>query len=231
MGTEIQEKYFTMNEPFGSSKPHRLMDPSKLNRLSQIEIANPCSEDWDKMNGDDQQRFCAGCGCFVHNVSAMAANDAEKLLSKSEKVCTRLLVDERKGVLTRDGWIPRLMLAGAISISAAGCAVNPEAAGPTLAPYSGGSEQGEVLGKVAVPQKQEPPKPEPKFLLGDVAVQQKPKPLMGKPAPPKELTGTPAPPQHLTGWPKMIAEKPTKFNKPSKPPKKISLKKTTRKKR
>jgi hypothetical protein len=144
----------------------------------------------------------------------MTAKDAEKLLSKTEKVCTRLLVDERKGVLTRDGWIPRLMLAGAISISAAGCTVNTgEASVPALAPYTANPEQIETLGKVAVPQKQNPPKTEPKFLVGDVAVPQ-------KPTQPQATMGTPVAPQKLMGKPAKHTVKPVKNIINSKPPKK-----------
>ncbi len=104
------------------------MDPSKLNHLRQIEIAKPCPEDWDAMDGDDQRRFCAGCGCFVNNISAMDAEAAEELLSSSNKTCTRILVDPKKGILTRDGWIPRLVLAGAVAATVAGCSENS----PTL---------------------------------------------------------------------------------------------------
>jgi hypothetical protein len=97
------------------------MDPSKLNHLRQVEIAKPCSEDWESMEGNDIERFCAGCGCFVHNIAAMEAISAEQLLSGAEKVCTRIIVDAKKGVLTRDGWIPRLAIVGAVASSVAGC--------------------------------------------------------------------------------------------------------------
>lgn len=141
------------------------MDLSRLTRLRQIAISNPCPEDWDSMEGDQQKRFCAGCGCFVHNVSSLDANEAEKLLDTTERVCTRLIVDKQKGVLTRDGWVPRLLLAGAIAATVAGC--SNETAQP-------------LTGSPATPVKNAP-SPEisqPSAIMGDVAVT--PEPTLGK---------------------------------------------------
>ena len=98
------------------------MDFSKLELLTQVRIEKPCLEDWDEMSGDEQNRHCAGCGCCVHNVAEMSAIDAESLLSRPERVCARFTVDAKQNVLTRDGWIPRLLLAGAIAATATGCA-------------------------------------------------------------------------------------------------------------
>lgn len=98
------------------------MDFSKLELLTQVRIEKPCPEDWDEMSGDEQKRHCAGCGCSVHNIAEMSAIDAESLLTKPERVCARLTVDAKQNVLTRDGWIPRLLLAGAIAATATGCA-------------------------------------------------------------------------------------------------------------
>lgn len=106
------------------------MSKSKLTRLKLFQIATPCHEDWDKMEGDDQKRFCAGCGCFVNNLAAMSATEAEELLSSTERVCTRATFDTKRGVLTRDGWIPRLVLAGAIAAIAAGCNTTTGESGP-----------------------------------------------------------------------------------------------------
>lgn len=73
------------------------------------------------MEGDEAKRFCAGCGCFVHNVEQMDAAQAEALLSNQERVCTRLTINAKREILTRDGWIPRLILAGAVAATVAGC--------------------------------------------------------------------------------------------------------------
>jgi hypothetical protein len=103
------------------------MNTSKLTQLRQIMIPKPCSESWEDMSGDEQKRFCAGCGCHVHNISAMKASDAEQLLQSEEPVCTKIKVDEHNRVLTLDGWIPRLMLAGALTATAAVAAAQTEA--------------------------------------------------------------------------------------------------------
>ena len=94
------------------------MDLSKLNLLRQVEIQLPCPEDWESMDGDEARRFCAGCGCHVHNLAGLPAAEGEQLLA-SQSVCARITVDPEKGILTRDGWIPRLLLTGAMAAAAA----------------------------------------------------------------------------------------------------------------
>ena len=174
------------------------MDPKKLNHLRQIEIANPCPKNWDAMAGDEQRRFCAGCGCFVHNISELTAETAEALLRKSDKVCTRITVDAKRGVLTRDGWIPKLMLAGAMAATVAGCSpTNGEMAMGTV-PAVSSEQQGDILGKVAI----QDPKSDPKVFVGDYAVPAKPTKqtkgtlhLLGHRAPITRTMGKPAVPR------------------------------------
>ncbi|MBS1726565.1 MAG: hypothetical protein JST51_07570 [Armatimonadetes bacterium] len=101
------------------------MKGSKFEKLQRIDVSFQCPENWDSMEGDDRQRFCAGCGCHVHNIAEMPAEEAEALAASTGKVCVRLTVNEKLGVLTKDGWIPRLALAGAIAATAAGCASSP----------------------------------------------------------------------------------------------------------
>lgn len=84
-------------------------------------IATPCPEDWDKMTGNEQKRHCAGCGCHVLNVAEMKAGEAEALVSLPERTCVRLTFDENRSVLTLDGWIPRMLLAGAVAATVSGC--------------------------------------------------------------------------------------------------------------
>ncbi|MBI1334797.1 MAG: hypothetical protein GC165_18170 [Armatimonadetes bacterium] len=100
------------------------MKPSTFQNLRRINVSFQCPESWDSMEGDERQRFCAGCGCHVHNIAEMPAEDAEELakLSQDEKVCIRLTLHERLGIRTRDGWIPRLALAGMLAVTSAGCA-------------------------------------------------------------------------------------------------------------
>lgn len=116
------------------------MELSKLSLLRQVEIQAPCPENWDAMTGDEARRFCAGCGCHVHNLAQIPAAEAEQLLTQPDRVCTRIVMDAKKGILTGDGWIPRLLAAGAIA--ATGFA-SPEmgepsvsSIGQTIAPQS-----------------------------------------------------------------------------------------------
>lgn len=98
------------------------MDISKFDRLRRARIDKPCPEDWDKMEGDEKRRFCLGCGKYVDNVANLGVEEAEELLARGEQVCVRMSTDSQKGILTRDGWIPRILLAGAFVASAGGCA-------------------------------------------------------------------------------------------------------------
>lgn len=97
------------------------MDVSKLELLTQVRIEEPCQADWDAMSGDEQRRHCSQCGCDVHNVEALSVVDADALLNTTERVCLRMMVDDQRNVLTRDGWIPRMILAGAMASAVAGC--------------------------------------------------------------------------------------------------------------
>lgn len=94
------------------------------------------------MEGDEQRRFCSGCGCFVNNLSEMTADESETLLSGSGRKCVRATVDAKHGILTKDGWIPRLLLAGAIATMAVGCETNTgEVSCPTNEPVQESPEE------------------------------------------------------------------------------------------
>jgi hypothetical protein len=72
--------------------------------LDQIQIASPCSADWNAMQGDERRRFCEQCKLHVHNLSAMTRDEAEALLlsAASGRVCTRFFRRADGTVLTRD---------------------------------------------------------------------------------------------------------------------------------
>ena len=88
----------------------------------------------------------------------MKADEAEQVLNTSERICARITVDESRGVLTKDGWIPRLLLAGAVAASVAGCAPQAfqgEANVPSQVQATRPQAQPEkTMGKVAVSQAQ-----------------------------------------------------------------------------
>ncbi len=61
-----------------------------MKRLT-LEHTFSCSEDWDKMTGDEQRRLCAACNCTVTNISAMTEREAvrvtEDLLQHTGEAC------------------------------------------------------------------------------------------------------------------------------------------------
>ena len=71
--------------------------------LDLIEIRTPCPANWDQMEGDRQTRFCQGCQKHVHNLSAMSADEAERLVCQNAgRLCVRFERDLEGRVLTLD---------------------------------------------------------------------------------------------------------------------------------
>jgi TonB family protein len=61
--------------------------------LSRVQIAKPCSADWESMSGNDRERACQLCHLNVYNISAMSKNEAESFLAErlpQGRVCVRL---------------------------------------------------------------------------------------------------------------------------------------------
>jgi len=75
----------------------------RLPLLDSIRIASPCNAAWDEMIGDDRVRFCGSCQKNVYDLSALAADDAERLLAEHEgAICVRLYRRADGTVLTAD---------------------------------------------------------------------------------------------------------------------------------
>ena len=71
--------------------------------LDQIQIASPCTADWDQMSGDERVRHCGQCDLNVYNLSDMANADAEALIRTHEgRLCVRLYRREDGTVITAD---------------------------------------------------------------------------------------------------------------------------------
>ena len=88
----------------------------------------------------------------------MNALEAELVLTTPERICARITVDASRGVLTKDGWIPRLLLAGAVAATVAGCAPQAFQGEANMPSQVQGTkpltQQEETMGKVAVSQVQ-----------------------------------------------------------------------------
>jgi hypothetical protein len=76
---------------------------SQRRPLDVIQVNKPCPADWKQMEGDGNRRFCTHCQKFVHNLSAMPANQAEKLICENAgSLCVRFARDASGKVLTID---------------------------------------------------------------------------------------------------------------------------------
>ena len=71
--------------------------------LENLRIASPCPADWDKMDGDEQVRFCHLCQKSVYDVSALTRRQAEALLRRNGAgTCTRIYRRQDGTILTQD---------------------------------------------------------------------------------------------------------------------------------
>src|SRR5215510_8824778 len=99
--------------------------------LDRIQIASPCTADWDEMTGDERVRRCAACKLDVYDLSQMTRADAEKLLTeRTGRTCIRLWRRADGTVITRDcpsalraawkrvAWVGAALLAGTASAAA-----------------------------------------------------------------------------------------------------------------
>jgi len=79
------------------------MRRSSLRVLDTIQVASPCSADWELMVGDDRQRFCKACEKHVYNLPMLSAEELVDLIERTEgKFCGRLYARTDGTVLTND---------------------------------------------------------------------------------------------------------------------------------
>jgi hypothetical protein len=73
--------------------------------LDDIEIATPCSADWNAMPGDERVRHCPDCRLNVYNVAAMSRREAGLLIQQREgRLCLRLFRRSDGTIITADCW-------------------------------------------------------------------------------------------------------------------------------
>lgn len=100
---------------------------SKRSLVDSIEVKKPCSEDWDKMTGNDKVRFCDHCAFEVNNISMLTRKEAMKLVRESNgRICVRYVknpVDntpifaEKLYQITRRAGIAAGVLGASLSLS------------------------------------------------------------------------------------------------------------------
>lgn len=105
-------------------------------RAAEIDIPQPCHEDWDAMTPLQRGRHCDACRQTVHDLSSMTEREASKLLSSGEDVCISFHEEDNGSVkfraapvvpltaLTRR--LPQVAAAG-LSLALAACAPHGDA--------------------------------------------------------------------------------------------------------
>ncbi len=69
---------------------------SKKSFIDSVKVSEACSEDWEKMNGNDRFRFCSHCSKHVNNLSEMTRKEAARFVRASDgNICIRYTVDPR----------------------------------------------------------------------------------------------------------------------------------------
>ena len=65
---------------------------SKKSFIDSVKVGVPCSEDWEKMRGNDRVRFCSHCTKEVNNLSAISRKEAARLVRASGGgICIRYI--------------------------------------------------------------------------------------------------------------------------------------------
>ena len=89
-----------------------------------VRVASPCTESWEKMEGDERQRFCARCQLNVYSLSALTIGELEALVRRTEgRLCGRIYQRGDGTALTRDCPVglrrARMRLAAGLTMAAA----------------------------------------------------------------------------------------------------------------
>ena len=59
---------------------------------NKMEVENPCSMDWDDMQGSEKIRNCKKCRFNVYNFSEMTQAEIDSVINTGDRVCARLFV-------------------------------------------------------------------------------------------------------------------------------------------
>lgn len=151
-------------------------------KASEIEIPEPCNEDWEGMTPEQRGRFCAACQKKVHDLSAMSEGDATALLSSGEDICVSYLSDASGTVrfappriVPANRLVRRASVASVAGLTLALAACAPHGEGPKVEDTVESSQPAfleiETIPEVE-PCESEPPTAEPEDLVrtkGDYA--------------------------------------------------------------
>lgn len=88
LAAELAEKTRELDESHTMLEQARAR--ARLPVLDQVQIASPCTADWERMTGDHQVRHCGDCRKDVYNLSGMTHDEAEALiLGRNGELCVR----------------------------------------------------------------------------------------------------------------------------------------------
>jgi hypothetical protein len=70
---------------------------------SELFVRKPCHANWERMRRLEDKRYCDVCDKYVHDVSAMSAEEARVLLAqpRDKGLCVRYLYDDAGNVVFR----------------------------------------------------------------------------------------------------------------------------------
>src|SRR5262249_13110697 len=162
--------------------------------LNDIRIASPCSANWDEMYGNDRMRFCGQCKLNVYNLSGMAWQEAEDLVTNAEgRLCVRFYRRTDGTILTENcpvGWA-RVKQRARVYTTAAFSLIMSLLGGLLLVSFFSRDREPAEVGKlVARPTPTPVPTPEEwQHTMGAVAIKpQTDKVVMGEMKPPDRQT-------------------------------------------
>jgi hypothetical protein len=71
--------------------------------LDHVQVAAPCTADWEQMIGSERMRFCGECNLNVYNLSGMTRLEAESLIARNEgRLCVRFYRRFDGSIITND---------------------------------------------------------------------------------------------------------------------------------
>jgi hypothetical protein len=162
----------------------------------KLQVVAPCNEDWDRMPGGDDIRFCGKCRQNVYNLSALTESQARELVPGH--VCVRFFHRGDGTVITKK--CPPMMEAARrrlVALAAGGLALLPLAAG-----FWGSVAwlRGWCTGARA---RWGPPSPRVRPWVSRAGEEEPPRVMMGAPPPPPRLMGKIALPPRTLGQTKL----------------------------
>ena len=146
----------------------------------ELPVSEPCHADWSAMTGGTARRFCGSCTRHVHDLSAMTAPAAKRLVAEEPNLCVRYAVDPAGRVLHASPQrLGRWLALGAALVGATPAL----ASGMVAAPASRSPEPGwmdRILQRVeeAIGITPEAVPPEPPVVMGEMAPPSPPPPMV-----------------------------------------------------